>query len=1138
MSSGTNYKAFLNETILGGNYGSEQSRNFQPLSVPRPAYNARFFEAFPTAWAGAYAFQKRLELGEPVAAQEWAALFLLHNFGVAHLAAFGEGVLSSQYDKDLWPALAGTYPQAEGLTEVKLLRTDNGTIMGAVYPNVIFFPSRGRYSWQDDSLLRRYLDGSTLSWERCSERLLRDDATRLRFHRHLRRLPLEGVFFNVMAGFCNEKFGQAPPADGEAPLLRDPSRWPLANGLLADEPVSPQTFLANYPLKRKRRRPGAPEGAPEGTVYYLVAGMPQTPDGWMTTSIMPGMPSPSQYRRGGDREITVEFRGERIRCPLTMDDEVVELKDCFIPEPAMCGIRSEAHAYKVRTLHKKSADGRGICSQVRVGDTLAVLLAPVNQKFLEHFPEVVADPERFEFEARRDLPGDEVTWKLKLHGKEIVWNTAPDPLNELSNATLALWPPKVAADWNLYIAYGAGTRRETGVRWVLVGDEGATERNVELADEEYASIIQGGAKQSRPRAMLLRDSQGSAAGVLFLKLAEESAVEARSARLAVDFGTSNTCLAYEAGGQPEPLKFTLSPEMLWGEESALETPGFVPFRWGGKDGFYSTILLSPKGQRLSDWGGDVDHVKDDIRIEHLARVDIPSLHRGMEKPLANGDYDTDWEMHGDMKWDPDGRKPWRSLFLGLSLLYAHAELFFKHRAKVREYVFTYPLAFSPSERDLFVDDARQMVNKVRSFCYAGLGDVQNDRFHAVDESTAVAKFIEAPPNLETLELFIDTGGGTTDIALRYGSQFLVLDSIKVAGRTFFQFAQMNFERSMRGGSQFKKHLGNLLQNLDDRELDIPNQQLDLGTFYSLAINALDDETFRRKEEAILPAAKSGTGQRNRGMGEGSYQGYRTRLFFQHMITYGLLQACAAAVDKGLDVRNGIKLILGGNAWGLMVFAELRRSAQTLHEEATDILNLVKRHLGPTLGDDRRRFLDNLKIAEVKLLNKERLSEAKTAVSVGALTDLDGGTAAPDGADDALAYSGITIRGLSVNESEPFDLHWHDLWGARSFRAKTGRRVGGIKSFEFERTRDINGPNPSVAVFTALGNPSNLEKDPMPEQEWVNINSKLQETATFVRGEELRPAPMNHLVSEILYPSRKEHRLLNVLAQKNNSFENR
>ena len=551
MAKGNNYKAFLNETILGANAGTEQARNFQPLSIPRPDYNARFFEAFPTTWAGAYAFQKLLESGDSRAVEEWATLFLLHNFGIAHLAPFSQSVLETQYDKDLWPALCGTYPQAQTLTEIKLLRTDNGTILGAFYPGIIFFPSRGRYSWVDDSLLKRYLDGDTLSWKKCSEHLFRDEATRSRFHLYLRRLPLEGVYFNALHNFCNEKFGQAPPSDSEPPLSRDPSQWPLANGLRADEPVSPQTFLNNYPLKR--------DNGKGGLNYFLVAGMPPTPDGWMTTSILPGLPSPSQYRKASNEEITVEFRGERVRCPLAYGDKVVLLKDCFVSDPAMCGIKTEAHAYKVRTLHKMSADGRGICSQLKVGDTLAVLLAPVNELFLSYFSEVISDPDRANFAPTRDLPGDGVTWRVMLEGKEIVWHSNPDPLTELPNATLALWPPKVASEWNTYVAYGAGARREVCGSWVLVGDEGATEKNTELAVAEYVSILHGEkmpdgeTKPTRPRAILLRDSDNNAAGVLFLKLVEESAGEGRAAKLAVDFGTSNTCLAYETVGQA-PLR--------------------------------------------------------------------------------------------------------------------------------------------------------------------------------------------------------------------------------------------------------------------------------------------------------------------------------------------------------------------------------------------------------------------------------------------------------------------------------------------------------------------------------------------------------------------------------------------------------
>jgi len=1124
-----NYKAFLNENILGGNAGLEQSRNFQPLSVARPEYNPRFFEAFPTMWATAYAFQKRLETGDAIAIEEWICLFLLHNFGIAHIAPFGKDVLEAQFDRDLWPAMSRTYPGLERLADVKLLRSDNGTVLGACYPGVVFFPSRGRHVWGDDSLIKRYLENTQLSWRNCYERLLQDDTARVKFHLHLRRIPLEGLYFNTLNSFCNETFGQAPPTE-EPKLSIDPTQWPLANGLLANEPVSPQTFLNNYPLKRANHR--------GGTTYYLASEMPQTSDGWMTTSILPGLPSPSQYRKTSEHEITVEFRGERVPCPLDINtDEVVLLKDCFIPKPAMTGIKTEAQASKIRNLHKLSADGRGICSSLKPGDSLAVLLAPLSELFLLHFPEIVADPERYGVSATRSLPSEDVSWKFTIDGKEVLAQTQPDYLTELPNSTLALWPPRVSREWNLYAAYGAGTRKEVCGQWALVGERGLANsgldtNSVELAADEYVSILHDDNNADRPRALLLHDSDGVSGGVLFLKLAEEPATEFRSAKLSVDFGTSNTCLAYEAGGPPSSLTFSLSPEMIWGQESDLETFGFVPFRWGGKDGFYPTVLLSRQG----NWGAE--EIRNNVQPEHLFRVDVPGLHKGSES-LYEGDYDSSWSLHDDLKWDPDSRKSWRSLFLGLSLLYAHAELFFNYGAKAHQYVFTYPLAFSQPEAELFIEDAKRTTNKIRQFCYVNEQDVGRDKFHSIDESTAVARFIEAPPNSETLELFLDTGGGTTDIALRHGQNFLVLDSIKVAGKTFFQFAQMNFDREMRGGSQFKKHLGNLLQNIEGQELVIRNKQLDLGTFYSLAINRLDDESFRRKEESILPGNQIASSDRVRGMGPGSFQRYRTRLFFQHMIAYALLQACAAAVDKELDVSNGIKLVLGGNAWGLMVFGEMRRSTETLEELAVEILDLIKSNLTEGLPEKKRAFLTNLTIAEIVLLNKEKLSEAKTAVARGALTDLDtGGTEQPRGNQDVQAYAGISLSQLSINKLTPFDLLWHDLWGSKGFKAKTGKRISEIQSFEFARSRELKQPNSVLSIFTSLGNSTKPEDDLTPEQEWVNINSRLQERSSYVHADELKTAPINSFISEVLYPEKKDHRFLNLLAAKNKSFDNK
>jgi hypothetical protein len=239
------------------------------------------------------------------------------------------------------------------------------------------------------------------------------------------------------------------------------------------------------------------------------------------------------------------------------------------------------------------------------------------------------------------------------------------------------------------------------------------------------------------------------------------------------------------------------------------------------------------------------------------------------------------------------------------------------------------------------------------------------------------------------------------------------------------------------------------------------------------------------------------------------------------------------------VRNGIKLVLGGNAWGLMVFGEMSRSTETLEELAIEILDLIKRNLTEDLPENKRPFLTNLRIAEIVLLNKEKLSEAKTAVARGALTDLDiGDTEQPRGNQDVQAYAGITLRQLSINKLTPFDLLWHDLWGSKGFKEKTRKRVGEIQSFEFTRSRDLDQPNSVLSIFTSLGNSADAETDLTPEQEWVNINSRLQEHSSYVHADELKTAPINSFISEVLYPEKKDHRFLNVLAAKNRSFDNK
>lgn len=1120
-------KALLDQEILGGNVGTVQARRFQTLNLLRPKYNSKFFEAFPTTWAGAYAFQKRLEIHDSAAVEEWVCLFLLHHFGVLHLATFTEPTLRDSYDKDLWPSLRGTYPHLNGISRLSLLRTDQGTIVGASYPTIFFFPSRGRQSWSQDPLLNRYLEDDSLSWSRCSEYLLANPEARLLFYRHLMRIPTQGIFSSALREFCLKQLGPNPQLENAEHYNPDPSTWPES----IQEKIDQRRLLQEYPLKRRNSR--------GGLTYFLTADMPPTSDGWMTTIIRPGFPSPAQYRRRVNsqnvREIIVEFRGEQLVCELGPNDEAVMLKDCFIKHPAMCGLSQDGLVQKVKTQHHQiAADGRGVSSMLPPTDNTAILLAPINSRFLTYFSDIASAPERYGVTPTRDLYSADVSWRFAIEGKEIVWQTSPEYFKELSNTSVALWPPKVARNWGVYIAYGSGVRQDLCGRWVLVGDKGPTDDNPTLAPDEYLSIMHGAG--DRPYALLLRDNDGNDGGVLFLNVDEERVPQPRSARLSVDFGTSNTCLAYDSGAEAMALQFTLSPEMLWGPAHVLEAVGFVPFKWGGKDGYFPTVLLA----RLLNWKGDINSIKANLQLEHIFRVDIPGLHQKIEQYMFDGDYKDAWVMHDDLKWNSNDTKPWRSLFLGMVLLYAHAELYFKQHAKIESYVFTYPLAFDDVERDLYVQDAWQVTNRIRTFCYPGDREIDLSRFYAVDESTAIAKFIEAASNRETLELFIDTGGGTTDIALRYDREFLVLDSIKVAGKAFFQFARLNFEKNLRGATQFKKHLGSLLQDREDEELNLDKDRLrQLDTFYSLAINRLDDLTFRRKERNILPGEKGYDNSPNKGMGAGSFQRYRSRLFFQHTLAYALVQACAAAVNRKLEISNGIRLILGGNAWGLLAFAELPRTNEAIKQEVDEILELIKSRLAPTLSAEQRKYLGaQLRIADVRLLNKDHLSEAKTAVARGALTDLEEIQTGTSLNENAFSYSGITVRQLRVNGSEPFDLLWCDLWGKEGLRQKLGRRVGDIKMFEFERDPQVRDANPVLTIFTRIGNTSDGERDLMPEQEWVNVNAVFQNPSTYLEKETLKHAPLNHFVSDMLYPSKKDHYLLNVLAKANGNYENR
>jgi hypothetical protein len=1130
------HKDFLNAGILGGGAGVPTRRGFRAISteyIGSPDYKAEFFETFPTVWANAYAFLKSLEAdgdggngaesahtpddAAVATTEQWLTLFLLHYFGIVHLTAYTRDALEKDYDKDLWLALSGTYPSARGrdLSAIKLLETNERTVVGAYYPEIVFFPSRGRTGWSNDKMLSTYLVGNKLSWELASRQLLTSEQKQREFHEHLLRvadlLPSQ-TFKNKVQKFCERYFHDQVQVSGS--LNADPMLWLDVPG---NKPPEPREFLERYPLRKANTK--------GGYNYYLVAGMPQlTP--WMVEPILAGC-SPYQYRQTAPFEITVSASGREIKCPLEDGrDEIVPLKDLFLSDPPYwCKVSRAAAAYtsKIRTLHKVE-----LRDPVLKQDEVAICLAPVRRSFLEHFPDTFKNLKGVS--PSPDVQRPNVEWTFPVLGREVRWHTTPIGQREMPNTTVALWPPKVSRDWTLYAIRATGSKEACG-RWHLVSEKGGQGEQIHLEEDEYVSVLQPTVGSNTPKALLFTDNNDNERGVLFFAEMEEqklSAGDGSKVALSVDFGTSNTCLASKIDGVSSVLKFSLSPEMVWGEKPRLEQPGFVPFRWGGHRGFFPTLLLSRKNVAR------MDEIKpEEISIGHLFNVDVPGLHAEIEEKLSAGDFNALWETHSKMKWDLDIKSPWRALFLGVTLLYAHAEVFFggEQGRRINKYIFTFPLAFSETDRSEFHLEMRKSIQKIRHFCY-GITPLP-DKFDFeyvdnVDESTAIAKAARIGAVTTTMEVFIDVGGGTADIAVRNGNEFLVLDSVKVAGNTFFQIAEKNFESDMTGGSAFKKHLARMLNGWSDRELERWGAHLDFGTYYSLAINRVPDDDFRKREAKVIQD----------GMGTHSYQRYRSRLLFRHLIAYALLQACAAAVKEKITLEEGIKLILGGNAWGLMLFAELPRRGDKLREEASEILRLLKEKLLEVVGEDERAYVNDLTIAGVELLNEKNLSKAKTDVAVGAINASEDRRAArPGSRESTVPFSGVTVKDLSINDHEPQTIRWCDRWGFDEFKQKFGQ-MDAVKRTKFDQPRGLKQPlDPVLSVFTRLGNTARNDQDNMPGDTWRDINAELCQEIAMLEGNRLERSPLNYFISKVLYPEDAQRDFLDTLAEENGTFTN-
>ncbi len=1080
----------INQGLLG-EVGGFRPRTFFPIDPHRvtpPTPDPRFFETLPTVWATAYRFRQAVEQGDETARREWLTLFVLHAMGVAYLTEpLTLATLAREYPLALQPALETTHPQPGQFREAQFLSVGSTTV-GGIYPDVIFFPARARSRWQRDNYLRPYLSGEQLSWEQTQAVLLSDSLERDRCHRHLRcvardALPLS--FGKILDALCDAVFGPPPYGLEQIPRLSpSPAGW-----LPVRAPAQPAELLAMYPLQKPN--------AAGGRTYFLVDQFP-TPASWMTTALGPGWPSPMSYRRLAPQTIGVEVRGRLETLSLGPQDEIVDLASLFLSDFAgrVDYPGDDRRLALIHPVHRLQS--------LFDPSKVAICLAPVTTRLLAYFPELLAE-DGVDLRARWAFDGQSVEWTFRLCGREVPWRARYFEARDLTVASLSLWPPKVDPRWHFYAAHGLGVRERTG-RWRLVDEAGRLGNVYELgtAQDEYVTLLTppetaeaDSPAGNRPRALSWgwpvqgRDVER---GVVWLtKLPDAGAQPLAEAHLAVDFGTSNTSVAFSAAGVTDTLRFSLAPLRLWNGDGANRL-GFAPFNWGGSKGYFSTTLLTRRASSLQSV------TPETLAVEHFFAAAIPNLYAdGLNRMLAAGSGTNAWDLHDSLKWDQPQTSAYRALFLRLLLLYAHAELFFNRRARVTNYTFTFPLAMSRADRDVFHRQNQHSIVVIQQLCHGARNFNAAAHYQGgVDESAAAAAGANLPPSRERLDVFIDVGGGTADIAVRRGTEILLLDSLRLAGRQFFRTAEQNLSPrlKLRRASVFRRHLGLLLAPDDApfAEMDVADMPgireygLSLPTFYLLRVNELQTETFMERERAILKRQRDHSLPENESYRD-AYQRFCAQLFFRHLLAYGLVQAAAAAIERNLtpaELPYGIQLVLGGNAWGLLLFADFERSGAALHAEAEALLTRIKQRGAAGLSPKAKSCLDGLHIHDVALLNEGDISRAKTNVPIGALAV----SAAQTVSRHVAPFAGASLPGVVVSdgaaELPARPVWWFNRWSEADLKRLFAMEPDtDIRQVKIQPPGTVQPLDDLLTLFTSRGS-----TDLMPQKKWATVNGYL------------------------------------------------
>lgn len=353
-------------------------------------------------------------------------------------------------------------------------------------------------------------------------------------------------------------------------------------------------------------------------------------------------------------------------------------------------------------------------------------------------------------------------------------------------SALKVWPNFKRPGWKDYFVYFASSDGSVRTQWLrVIGEEpgeevhfgGITPRGEFSFPPEYLEICANVIKDRTSR------EYWASFAVSLTGLTARQPTQSERVRLAVDFGTSNTCFCYSMPGEdPQPL--TLSDKtctLVEGLqlEDDLEHTWLPEFR---EQTLIPSELIFPREP--------YEVLSSANELRPIMHYTIPPLKWRVEeqKRIATG---FKWRHATEPRTIVDRYQELQKMYLGLALRLAVAEVVCRtdllgsssvHPHEM-ELVITYPLSMSQDE----FQELLRSYEYVRDLIKTCTGITLREE-KLIDESYAGE--IGTLPTGVTQKICVDVGGGTTDISVveepkeSAGAKTLIVDSVRYAGNDF------------------------------------------------------------------------------------------------------------------------------------------------------------------------------------------------------------------------------------------------------------------------------------------------------------------------------------------------------------------